>query len=51
MVHHGHGVSHKKQIENLSRTGMEYPMMREMGHEHFITAQKEFEKLADVPVR
>ena len=46
MSHH-----QKKIVENLSRTGIEYPMMKELGHEPFITTQKEFEKLYDVPAR
>ena len=37
--------TNKKHTENLARTGIEYPMMRDLGHEPFVTTQKEFEKL------
>lgn len=32
-------------MENLSRTGIEYPLMKDLGHEPFITNEKEYEKL------
>ena len=34
-------------MENLPRTGIEYPMMRDLGHGPFITNQKEFEPLTE----
>jgi hypothetical protein len=38
----------KKKVENLPRTGIEYPMMRDLGHAPFIyTAGKEFEPLVE----
>ena len=36
-----------KRIENLSRTGFEYPFMRDLGHAPFISQTKEFEPLLD----
>jgi hypothetical protein len=37
----------RKRIENLARTGMEYPFMRDLGHAPFIMNQKEFEPLLE----
>jgi hypothetical protein len=37
----------RKKVENLPRTGIEYPMMKELGHAPFITTQKEFEPLCE----
>lgn len=34
-----------KKVENLPRTGIEYPMMKEK--RHFIEGHKEFEPLSD----
>ena len=34
-----------KRVENLARTGIEYPLMKEK--RHFITTHKEFEPLSD----
>ena len=40
----------KKKIENLARTGIEYPIMRDLGHPPFITTViKEKEPLLDRP--
>jgi hypothetical protein len=36
-----------KRIENLPRTGFEYPFMRDLGHAPFICQTKEFEPLLD----
>ena len=36
-----------KRIENLPRTGFEYPFMRDLGHAPFISQTKEFEPLLD----
>ena len=36
----------RKRVENLPRTGTEYPLMKEHGH-NFIPHQKEFEPLSD----
>jgi hypothetical protein len=41
-----HGIVRKK-VENLPRTGIEYPMMKDLGHAPFITNQKEFEPLTE----
>lgn len=37
----------RKKIENLPRTGIEYPMMKNLGHAPFLIDQLEFEPLAD----
>ena len=37
----------RKKVENLPRTGTEYALMKSLGHEPFISGQKEFEPLAD----
>ena len=37
----------RKKVENLPRTGTEYPIMKNLGHAPFITGQKEFEPLAN----
>lgn len=37
----------RKKVENLPRTGIEYPMMKDLGHGPFITNQKEFEPLCE----
>jgi len=34
-------------VENLPRTGIEYPLMRDLGHAPFINPQKEFEPLTE----
>jgi len=34
-------------VENLPRTGIEYPMMKDLGHAPFIAPQKEVEPLDD----
>ena len=39
--------SNKKHVENLARTGIEYPMMKDLGHDPFITEVKEYEQLQD----
>jgi hypothetical protein len=41
------GGIQRKKIENLPRTGIEYPMMRDLGHGPFITEAKEFEPLQE----
>lgn len=37
----------RKKVENLPRTGIEYPFMKNLGHEPFIRTQKEYEPLGD----
>lgn len=37
----------RRRVENLPRTGIEYPMMRDLGHPPFKGNQKEFEPLSD----
>lgn len=37
----------RKKVENLPRTGIEYPFMKNLGHEPFIRSQKEYEPLGD----
>jgi hypothetical protein len=37
----------RKKVENLPRTGTEYPIMKSLGHAPFIGGQKEYEPLAD----
>ena len=40
--------ANKKKVESLPRTGIEYPMMRDLGHGPFIyTGGKEFEPLVE----
>jgi len=36
-------------VENLPRTGVEYAMMKDLGHAPFVTKQKEYEPLAERP--
>lgn len=38
-------------MENLARTGIEYPMMKDLGHDPFITEVKEYEQLQDKSLR
>jgi hypothetical protein len=40
----------RKKIENLPRTGIEYPMMKDLGHGPFIPTQREFEPLVERPI-
>mmetsp|Transcript_33340 Transcript_33340/g.51096 ORF Transcript_33340/g.51096 Transcript_33340/m.51096 type:complete len:127 (+) Transcript_33340:1377-1757(+) len=40
----------RKRVENLPRTGVEYPMMKELNHAPFISAQKEFEPLSETTI-
>jgi len=42
-----HGIKAIKRVENLPRTGIEYPFMKERKNIHFITGHKEFEPLSD----
>jgi hypothetical protein len=37
----------RRRVENLPRTGIEYPMMKDLGHHPFKGAQREFEPLSD----
>lgn len=40
----------KKKVENLARTGIEYPIMKDLGHAPFInTVAKEKEPLLERP--
>ena len=34
----------------MARTGVEYPMMRDLGHPPFLAHQKEFEPLVERPI-
>jgi hypothetical protein len=38
---------YKRKVENLPRTGIEYPMMKDLGHAPFIVNQREFEPLCE----
>ncbi len=44
------GNGQRKRVENLPRTGIEYPMMKDLGHAPFISAQKEFEPLSETSI-
>jgi len=37
----------RRKVENLPRTGIEYPMMRDLGHPPFLSPQLEYEQLVD----
>ena len=37
----------RRKVENLPRTGIEYYIMKDLGHQPFITTQKEIEPLAE----
>jgi hypothetical protein len=45
----GAEIKRGRRIENLARTGIEYPMMKELGHAPFISAEREREPLVEVP--
>ena len=40
-------LKHVKRVENLPRTGIEYPFMKERRQIHFVHGHKEFEPLSD----
>ena len=46
----GSEMKRGRRVENLARTGIEYPMMKELGHAPFISSEREREPLVDHPI-